>query len=129
MNNKINRKWMFDTKKTKEQLDAMIGGTLEIKDKDGFLISKAKILGLSFMDPDSYGRMYNLGLFVSDLSNPRAVEFLTYGKYHVYINGESVFWDCSNDPIVYIHDGNKFYGTYVQLPLGFNNSTVYDING
>ena len=123
------RTWMFDNKKTKEQLDAMIGGTLEIKDKDGFLISKAKILGLSFIDPEPSSFMHYLGLFVSDLSNPRAVELLTYGKYYAYINGESVFWDCSNDSTVYIHDGKKFYGTYVQLPLGYNNSTVYDING
>ena len=112
------------------QVKALINGSLVIQHKNGYQIATAKILGLSCCISDYREGLYDLCLFLGDVSNAEAVQNLSPSYYQVYLNGVRCYYG-GGDNNIYIIDGIKHTGlTFIPLPgLSYSNWSYSILSG
>ena len=112
------------------QVNALINGSLEIKHKDGYQVATATILGLSCFISDYKERLYNLCLFLGNVSNAETIQNLSHSYYQVFLNGVRCYYG-GGDRQYYIIDGKTYSGlSFIPLPeLGSSNWSYSVVSG
>ena len=125
------KRWYLelDTDTRLNQVNALINSSLVIQHKNGYQIATAKILGLYCGISNSQG-LYDLCLFLGDVSNAEAVQNLSPSYYQVYLNGARCYYG-GGDGNMYIIDGKKHTGlTFIPFPgLSYSNWSYNVLSG